>query len=102
MHKQCPYQDCRRGSHVRTGGDGASRHGGRLVLIRLGRCTDLHLALKLRLDVVVVYVTVRGRAGIIATKDPGIPWAVLDGVGGRRGFMAAGDPDGELFLRGSS
>lgn len=53
---------------------------------------------------VVAYVTVHGWAGITAspTKDLGIPWAVLKDMGGRGGFMAAGCPDSELFLWGSS
>lgn len=53
---------------------------------------------------VVAYVTVHGWAGIIAspTKDLGISWAILKDGGGRGGFMAAGCPDSELFLCGSS
>lgn len=53
---------------------------------------------------VVACVTVHDRAGIIAspTKDLGIPGAVLKDRGDRRSFMAAGYPDSELVLCGSS
>lgn len=53
---------------------------------------------------VVASVTVRGWAGIIIRppKNLGIPWAVLKDRRGRWGIMAAGCPDSELFLWGSS
>lgn len=96
-----PYQDCRRGGHVWTAG--ASGLGRCLILILraggLGCRADLRLGLvqRLRLAVVVAYVTVHGCAGIAESpvEDLGIPRAPLEDRGGG-GFVAAESSDSVL------
>lgn len=53
---------------------------------------------------VVASVTVHGWAGTIASpvRKLGMPGAIFKDGRGRGGFMAAGCPDSELFLWGSS